>query len=78
MICNKGVFFFFFLNGCWLSTIAFFFGLQGFIGSTVEEVTGNRVREGERRAAKGPRLGVEPGSAAARTKPLHMDARSTN
>ena len=39
-------------------------------------MTANRVREseGEWLAAKGPRPGLEPWAAAARTKPLYMNS----
>ena len=50
----------------------FLLAFHGFIDSTAEEVIGNREREREWHAAKGPGPRVEPGSAAARTKPLHM------
>ena len=57
---------------CWV--ISCFFGLYGFIDSTAEE--GDR-KQGERERGSDtqqmvPRPGVEPWSAAVRTKPLYM------
>ena len=51
-----------------------FLTFHGFIDGIAEGATGNRMREreGERHAAKGTRLGVEPGSPAAMTQPLYM------
>ena len=43
----------------------------GFIDRTASEMTGDRMGGG-RHTAKGPRSVLEPGAAAARTKPLHM------
>ena len=52
----------------------YFLGFHGFIDSTAEEVIGNRVRErGRVTRSKGTQAGVEPGSTAARPKPLPLN-----
>ena len=55
----------------------YFFGLFWlYLIVQLKSWTGNRVREGEGHAAKGPGPGVEPGSAA---EPRHMGrARATD
>ena len=63
--CSKsiGLWFFFLM-------IFLFWPFYGFIDRPVEELTGNMMRE--RGSDTQLRLGVEPGSAAVRTKLLYM------
>ena len=53
----------------WETFFFFFPAFSGLLTVQLKSVTGNRVREGEWHAAKGPGPGVEPGSAA---EPRHM------
>ena len=74
----------FFLNGkcipivysssCSSFLITFFWPFGGFIDRTAQDMIGNRMRErGRDTRQRASRQGLEPGAAAARTKPLHME-----
>ena len=49
----------------------FFWHLYSFIDRTASEMTGNGMREGWWHTVKGPRPGIEPGAAVARTHRKH-------